>query len=379
MSDLDLDEDVQDARDLLTEYFESENPRRFKFEKVIGVGANGVAWRLIYKPRTPGGGPGRSQRLVMKMDRAHASGGLGEDGGAGQISNEGMYLSILQWAKHIVKLIQPPNDPLSRQFEGIQPHGIRQGEWIYIEWLENGTIGSFLDRAYEKDRQLPNRMLWSFFLCLIRIGIALAWPPAGPGNDGEPQTETIGPGPGRRIVHDDLHDENVMFGPFEPDSDGEHDLTPIIKAIDFGTAKEFPADRSDFSHKGEPDNVFDFGVLMSGMATLDRSSALGLMPRTAGADYYYPGGGEMRILVAATFMIPDRDPNNTLDPELRYLIMSCTAVRPEDRPSLADLEDRVSHVLEERDEDWYILRNMNARDESDDNIDDILQELLLDA
>lgn len=78
----------------MTEYFESEKPRRFKFEKVIGVGAYGIAWRLIYRPRTSSGGVGKAQRLVMKMDRTHATSGLGEDGGAGQISDEGRYLSV---------------------------------------------------------------------------------------------------------------------------------------------------------------------------------------------------------------------------------------------------------------------------------------------
>lgn len=87
----------------------------------------------------------------------------------------------------------------------------------------------------------------------------------------------------------------------------------------------------------------------------------------------------MPIMVAAKFMIPDTEPNTTLDPELRYLIMACTAVRPDDRPTLADLVDRVTNVIKERDEEWYISQNMNDRDESDDNIEDIIQELILDA
>ncbi|KAI0095403.1 hypothetical protein F4814DRAFT_187787 [Daldinia grandis] len=379
MSDSDLDEDVKDARSLLTQYFDSETPKRFRFEKVVGVGAYGIAWRLLYKPRNPTGGAGKVQRLVMKMDRHHATRGLGDDGGTGSISEEGMYLSILQWAMHVVHLIQPPNDPLRKVIKGITPHGIRQGEWIYIEWLENGTVGTFVDRAYEKDRQLPNRMLLRLFLCLIRIGIALAWPPAGPGADGKPQLETIGPGPARKIVHNDLHDGNVMFGAFESDSDEEHDLVPIIKAIDFGLAREYPAHRKSFQLNGEPENVFDFGVLMAAMSTLNRSSAFDLLPRREGADFYNPGGDEMPILVAASFMIPDTEPNNTIEPELRYMIVSCTAVKPDERPTLADLEGRVTEMIEMRDEEWYKSYNLNSRDESDDNIEEIIQELLFDA
>ncbi|KAI0853045.1 kinase-like domain-containing protein [Daldinia vernicosa] len=376
------DADVQEARDLLTDYFESEDPIRFRFEKIIGVGAYGIAWRLKYKPSTPSGGSGKSRRVVMKMDRSHATSGLGEQGGdegdesRPTISHESHYLSILKWAKHVVNLIEPPNDPLKQQIPDIPPHGIKEGEWMYLEWLENGTLSSFLDRAIEANRQLPNRMMWRFFLCLTRMGIAMAWPPDGPGDDGGPQLETIGQRRARRMVHDDLHDENVMFGDFD-EEDGEHDLTPVMKAIDFGLAKIY-GDHPRYRGMGMLDNIFSFGILMSEIATLDRSNAGIGEPTHEDADLYAEGREE-EILIAATVLIPDEEPNTSIDPDLRYLIASCTQIRKEDRPSLQDLERQITEAIETRDEQWYVSRNMNARGESDENIDDIIQELILDA
>lgn len=41
---------------------------------------------------------------------------------------------MMQKARHIVNLIEPPHDPLATRFEGIEPHGL--AGWILIEYLE---------------------------------------------------------------------------------------------------------------------------------------------------------------------------------------------------------------------------------------------------
>lgn len=40
-----------------------------------------------------------------------------------------------------------------------------QGPAILLEYLENGTLLRFLERARGRVRAFPNRLLWSFFFC----------------------------------------------------------------------------------------------------------------------------------------------------------------------------------------------------------------------
>ena len=71
---------------------------------------------------------------------------------------------MLMWAKHIIRLITVPKDPLRRKIRGIRPHHAQS--WIYLEWVENGTLKDFFRRAREEGvERLPNRLLWRFFMC----------------------------------------------------------------------------------------------------------------------------------------------------------------------------------------------------------------------
>lgn len=49
---------------------------------------------------------------------------------------------------------------------------------LVLEYLENGDVGRLYDRAVQQDILLPNRVLWSFFLCcrLPRSSIYLYLP-----------------------------------------------------------------------------------------------------------------------------------------------------------------------------------------------------------
>ncbi|RYP40180.1 hypothetical protein DL767_001895 [Monosporascus sp. MG133] len=149
------------------------------------------------------------------------------------------WLSMLKGAPHIVQTATAKN---------IKPHPQntqkRRRPILVTEYVPNGTLGDMMKRVKEShgDAAVPNRILWSIFLCLTRSMTALAYAlgnfcmvfnegvriedefiPAG--------TEPI------NLVHGDLHLNNVVIGELDP-RHSEHWLCPIIKLIDFGAAKQ---------------------------------------------------------------------------------------------------------------------------------------------
>lgn len=36
---------------------------------------------------------------------------------------------------------------------------------MFLEYVENGSVGDFIDRVRTEDTPIPNRILWRFFAC----------------------------------------------------------------------------------------------------------------------------------------------------------------------------------------------------------------------
>lgn len=81
----------------------------------------------------------------------------------------------MQANRHIVQLVNIPDNPLE---DPLLNEDVDPDSWIIMEWLNHGTIGEFLMTAMaylnSRGQKLPNRLLWRFFLCLIRGAIAMA-------------------------------------------------------------------------------------------------------------------------------------------------------------------------------------------------------------
>lgn len=43
-----------------------------------------------------------------------------------------------------------------------------RGPTLLMEWIENGLLWDFYERRAGSDEPLPNRLLWSLFLCCKR-------------------------------------------------------------------------------------------------------------------------------------------------------------------------------------------------------------------
>ncbi|RYP55996.1 hypothetical protein DL769_009996 [Monosporascus sp. CRB-8-3] len=111
----------------------------------------------------------------------------------------------------------PPDDEDADADAGDDDH-----DYILLEYMKNGDMANMLYRLNEQDERVPNRVLWSFFLCLIRGCIGMAWYPRRfhPQRGNNPDRDLIEQIPAggsvqercmKRMVHFDIDLKNSMF------------------------------------------------------------------------------------------------------------------------------------------------------------------------
>ncbi|KAI0164416.1 hypothetical protein GGR52DRAFT_585743 [Hypoxylon sp. FL1284] len=434
----------------LSEYFDDDREGRFSYVRLHGNGSTALTWTVLYRPATRPA-PGTPNRLllprylILKLGRLPPTGlrSLSVDsqstdsmsmsdirelsaGYEDTIPNEKKWLRALAWASHIAKRAEVPRDPLRRAVDDLNDRSWPR--WIYLEFLENGTLFDFIRRAKQTQRSLPNRLLWSLFLCLIRMCVAMAWPPIAPGDWEHFSSVLEEPRDiaARSILHNDFHNRNVMFGALEDPSTAppEHMLAPPLKLIDFGNALDLadPEDRAKYVQRN-PDvvpedydemqflpvernpaqtaiaqNLYEVGTIMLELATLDETARRSVR-RGQPTTRFIPSVGAASVETAATAIL-ERDPavpqrrfrQPQLDDDLRTLIGMCLAVDAGRRPDLAWLARAVEVEARRRDWRYYVGDDAMELDpgaalaggvgqwrESDDGIRQVIQETLFDA
>ncbi|KAI8634666.1 hypothetical protein F5Y19DRAFT_469727 [Xylariaceae sp. FL1651] len=401
-------EDVIRTRDLLAQYLKRDELHRFQMEGFLGGGYNGLTWKVKYEPiepvaASPGSNPWPTglktgeRRIILKTTRRAAMNSSDHEEDEDEYNNsksdseyedntqniieEKMFVRALQWAKHTVTELRPHKDPLKQTFPGVRPHYMK-GEWMYMEWLENGTLKKFVDRALDNGVPipLPNRLLWRLFMCLIRMCIAMGWPPDMPdGENPQPVSERIQGPPHGGFIHGDLHHENLMFGEMlVNDPDTEHALTPILKMIDFGSMQQKGPTAS--VHKAAiANNLYDIGVMMIEIITLDYSTEV-VPDGSKDKEFRLDNTQNVFFITSGGDLLPNEygvDPFPSLDKELRDLVCACLAVDEDLRPSLAAVANRVSQALRLKDEQYYVLQG--TRGESDEEIRNLVYQLILEC
>ncbi|KAI0469232.1 hypothetical protein F4859DRAFT_516173 [Xylaria cf. heliscus] len=383
----------------IKQFFASE-PRHL-FEKVAGQGGSGIA--LCF--RDAEAGPNEFPRFIVKTVVL---------GNNIEITNEIKWLKVhsqqayslgvvlttiqvLQWAEHIVTLINLDPDPLRNLF---------QKPYFIIEYVENGTLNEFLNRRRDAGlRRLPNRVLWAIFLCLIRACMAMAYPPPpNPKTPGNKRRETlpvdVNAEAAGNLIHTDMNLGNLMFGdrvknsePPQPPDTSEHLLIPILKLIDFGEAYEVTTPealpkrreydrklnlaarmqndlnklqnmgissndgRENFRSIGTDMNILEIGVVMSRLVTNDFTGSR---------------VGVLRELMSELDDEMTTNPDPTLDPELFWLAARCLACNPNLRPRLSQLHDFVEYYTENR-------KYKNIIQESDNSITNMIERHIFDV
>ncbi|KAH8156800.1 hypothetical protein CIB48_g11445 [Xylaria polymorpha] len=389
--------DIIRTYEILTQYFNRDEENRFHMESVVGGGMFGLAWKLRYMtPATSSSLAPGGRHIVLKTDRIYSlyddiseaenEGNEGEDeeeydAGQSTIPNEKKWLKVSDFPntfmQHIVNDVTPTKDPLARQFPGIRSHHMDIDDWLY---LECGTVKRFVDRAIELRIQFPNRLLWRFFLCLVRMCIAMGWPAEKPEEeDPQPVTEVVKGRTYGGLIHGDMHDQNIMFGDFIPnDPDMEHEITPIMKLIDLGCMRMVKKDR-DAMREAVRENLFDIGIIMVQFVTLSSETARNIYPSETLATKFRLSPDSQELMTNANVILPNENfnPYPNLDKALRSLICSCLATRPENRPAASILANVVTTYIENRDGQFYASRGFPG--ESDDDIQSIIQKLIFNA
>ncbi|KAI0602518.1 hypothetical protein F4775DRAFT_600528 [Biscogniauxia sp. FL1348] len=196
-----MNSEVERLRAKVKEFFTSDG--RFAFERDLATGTSGFG--VLFRETDKNGS---SRRFVVKRS-------VEEDWDA-DIQNELNWLQKMQYVEHIVNLVTIADSPILPQ----KGQGGLGGVSIIMEYMENGTLRQFLDRA--------------------SACTGMAYPPPGPNDDGdlpaEIPLEGVVP---LTLAHRDMHDGNLMFHCLDPKHQ-EHSLVPVIKLIDFDRATLMP-------------------------------------------------------------------------------------------------------------------------------------------
>ncbi|KAK9413180.1 hypothetical protein SUNI508_11956 [Seiridium unicorne] len=195
----------------------------------------------------------------------------------------------------------------------------------FVDRLPNGTLQRFINRALDKDKVLPNRMLWRLFMCMIRMVIALAWPDVHQSN--ENRLEEVMVTTSEAVLRNtDINPGNLMFGNFlralnEEPFDEEHSLTPIMKMIDLGrVVRDNTPDQSKWNQST--------GSMIDSI------------------------GYEMRNLLYIGRPDVELREDGTLDQDLVSLVSLCIDWSSESNIDLSALTNNVRTNLTERDAAW---------------------------
>ncbi|KAI0112363.1 hypothetical protein F4776DRAFT_674303 [Hypoxylon sp. NC0597] len=333
----------------LKSYFSQDD--RFIYRELIGAGQWGSAHRVQYLQNI--NGVMTVTDFVVKTAHDSALAVL-------QLDIEWQYLQRMRGGMHIVQPVSFPNNPLTQyNFDGA---------WIMLEWVANGTIGDFILKAQaHKVQRLPNRLLWRFFLCLIRACCGMAWPRNR--QDDLQELEIPPPtdpnNPPAAILHGDFHTGNILLGDFE--IGGEHAITPILKVIDFGLSDTNSS--ANGRAAGIATIIWEVGKVMMKLVTLDIDCEEA--PPTDPVTIDYLG---QNVQTRANPILPPFIgapwPYPWLDQDLGTLIGMCMAVQSQ--LTLQALSVMLSYAVNHRDANFY-----GVAEESDNVVFSLCKQLIM--
>ncbi|KAH9897520.1 hypothetical protein F4778DRAFT_743853 [Xylariomycetidae sp. FL2044] len=350
---------------MLQEFFDRDQQLRFLAERTMGQGMAGMSIRC--KEIGPAGED--MYRFIVKIPTQEET--------MENLRREAGWLNWLYFAEHIVTPIYIPENPLLQGYGG-DLNGFTDAI-VIMEYLENGTLSQLLDRKSD----LPNRVLWSIFLCLARMSAGMAWPPQGPSADGSWIQERDRPDPPLNLAHRDMHTKNLMFGTVH-DFHQEHSLVPILKLIDFDAARPL-----DFAAPNQ-EQVDNFDAKLNLSQYNEFFGDADVSPRNGGMDdnILSIGAAMARILVDDHYLsvnelrvaIQDRARiRPEIDNDLILLCQRCLAADPANRPRMGRLvATLVFSNINMKTENYYSNRPSAAL-ETDAAIRDLVQEFILDA
>ncbi|KAI1381664.1 kinase-like protein [Hypoxylon crocopeplum] len=171
--------------------------------------------------------------------------------------------------------------------EDLVRNQVDRKDFILLEYMQHGDMAHFIYKLNDLDRNVPNRVLWSFWLCMIRACIALEYPPRkfhprrreprdpgyvppDPAAFRTAENAALGKIVGtdlvesiptarrrwarKRWVHFDIDPKNILIGDLDADPIGdEHSMIPRLKLTDFGSSYRIKPNKGNvyyFSKRG---------------------------------------------------------------------------------------------------------------------------------
>ncbi|KAI0520867.1 hypothetical protein F5B22DRAFT_653807 [Xylaria bambusicola] len=316
--------------------------RTWSFEKMIGHGSYGVTMLLSERDLLHD----RQRKVVLKLP-------LVLNGGNQDFAREGETLELLRGHAHIAQLIsyienisdfrrtggrvrrtirrvvRAIRNPPAHLFGYLNRLSQNTGPALLLEFIENGDLIGIIERIYFRRFQLPNRILWAWYHCLVSACVAMTY-----------ARECSGPRPVReetpqrnhthlRLVHNDIAARNVMVGERDPTHQA-HRHTPKLALIDFGLARSLP---ENLEREAESRNLYAINCVMLNLINPPLS-------QEGQPLYPYEFNG---ILTLARGLFNGRR-TSLLDPELRRLLAESFRIgddgQPFGRPSLQETFER---------------------------------------
>ncbi|KAI0885992.1 uncharacterized protein GGS22DRAFT_199410 [Annulohypoxylon maeteangense] len=346
--------DVVDAQtaavaDDVATYFRQD--KKLLYRGMAGIGRHGGA--LIFAQIDENRCPVRRIIVKYSIDATND-----ED-----LINEAFWLEKLRGAEHIGQMIPLANANVNISGTGKRPT-------LALEYIENGTMSTFLERYGAENVWIPNRMLWSIFLCLVRQEIAMAWPPRGAPN-----------APLRRemvdfweaptaLTQNSPHRRNLVIGNF--DDTAEHSIVPRIHLIDFGRGK-LEIDYETAQHF----NTGYVGYMMS-YITLCHIPDEEIDDETPWEWHYYDSTGVAKPFLTFTDSRVLNAPN--IDPELATLIARCMS--PDAQPRIGELLELCEQGAALSGEQMAVRADLDPEwspKELDEGIRELIKQYILDA
>ncbi|KAK7906555.1 hypothetical protein PG985_016292 [Apiospora marii] len=216
-----------------------------KFRRPIAVGNHGGTVLFDKFDQDEDGGEVLAKSLVVKyaLDTEEDASTSND----ADLENEMGWLRKMHYAEHIIQ-----TDPAYWSLWDDDKDNAGAGQLlkkpvIVMEYLEHGTLEQLIKRFKFVDLRIPDRMIWYFALCLVRACTAMGYRDQFVGVDKTKREHVsktpgaAGPPPPSGLAQDSMKGANVLIGQLIP-GDKEHEITPLLKLIDFGRGVEYKAD-----------------------------------------------------------------------------------------------------------------------------------------
>ncbi|KAI0856986.1 kinase-like protein [Xylaria cubensis] len=224
-----------------------EDEKYMKYKAVLGFGGFGIVtdWDIL----KPDGSPGFSIAMKSAVDKESQS-------TIDALKREVWWHKRFTGSEHLMQLVDLDervmkaaniNDENTGGLPNMSMEKMGRGS-LFLLMRRLGYSSGFNHEIPEDVRlmeYIPNRTLWSIFLCLTRSVIGMAYPSHDPLSRKNYRiretTQGIPPGyPASRLVHSDIDVGNIFIAdPKDSPPDDEHRWAPIIKIADYGCMVEW--------------------------------------------------------------------------------------------------------------------------------------------